>query len=177
MQHHKEYNSALTLTAMGIMDGKLLGDGTYFMPMSNVTRAEFVTMAMKAAGIEKNSSLTSSYFDDDKDIPTALVGYVATAQKLGIINGKFTDNSLLIRPNEYITKYEAGVIMANILNATVEGDIPVFKDLNTVPVWAQDDIFALCSLGIFEAESEISGDAVLTKAEVAGYLCKMMELN
>ena len=177
MKNHKEYNDALTLTAMGIMDGKLIGDGVYFDPDSKITRAEFVTMAMKCASVKPDASLTSTYFDDNAAIPTALVSYVATAQKLGIINGKFTNNALLFGPNDYITKYEAGVIMANILSATHEGEAPVFSDLDTVPVWAHNDIYALCSLGIFESGSEIYGNAELTKAEVASYLCKMMDCN
>lgn len=175
MSDRKEYNQAVALTAMGIMDGKLMGDGTYFMPDSMVTRAEFVTMAMKCASISPNTALTATYFDDNGEIPTALVGYVATAQKMGIINGKFTDGALLFRPNDYITKYEAGVVMANILNATHTGEVPVFSDINTVPVWAKEDIYALCSLGIFENKSEIYGNVELTKGEVATYLCKMIE--
>ena len=44
----KEYNAAIAMSALGIMDGRLVGDRRYFEPESTVTRAEFVTMAMKS---------------------------------------------------------------------------------------------------------------------------------
>ncbi len=176
MKNHPDYNSAVTLTAMSVMDGNLIGDGVYFMPEDKVTRAEFVTMAMKCAGINPVSSISSSFFDDNDEIPAAMMQYVATAQSLGIINGSFEDGELLFKPNEAITKYEAGVIMSNILGATSEGDTPVFNDISEAPVWAHADIYAMCHLGIFESDTkEISATAVLTKAEIARYLCKMME--
>ena len=173
-----DYNAAVTLTAMNVMDGKLIGDGVYFMPDSTVTRAEFVTMALKCANITPDSTLTSTFFDDNADIPTALIKYVATAQELGLICGTFKNGSLDFCPNEAITKYEAGVIMSAILNVDAGENTPVFSDINTVPVWAQNDIYAMYNLGIFESEDEkINAREVLSKAEVARYLCRMMKHN
>ena len=84
-----EYNAAVIMTALGVMSGVTVGDQTHFLPNDEVTRAEFVAMALKCVGIRADSTLGESYFDDNADIPTALVGYVATAQRLGIINGSF----------------------------------------------------------------------------------------
>lgn len=178
MKNHPDYCAAVTLTSMNVMDGKLIGDGVYFMPQEYVTRAEFVTMAMKCAGINPDPALSGSFFDDNDEIPTAMLQYVSTAQSLGIICGKFEDGQLLFKPNENITKYEAGVIMSNILGATYDGEIPVFEDISDAPVWAHADIYAMCQLGIFESDSnEIGASAALTKAETARFLCKMMEVK
>ncbi len=46
MTDRSEYNAAVAMTAMNIMDGRLIGDGKYFMPEDTVSRAEFVAMAM-----------------------------------------------------------------------------------------------------------------------------------
>ena len=61
MTEHPQYNAAVTLTAMGVMDGKMIGDGTYFMPEETVSRAEFLTMAMKCAGISGDKSTSKSF--------------------------------------------------------------------------------------------------------------------
>ena len=176
MKDHRDYNSAVILTSMNVMDGKLIGDGVYFMPESTVTRAEFVTMAMKCAGISADSSLTESFFDDNADIPSALMKYVATAQKKGIIQGSFKNGRLDFKPNEAITKYEAAVIISNILNVAPGEETPVFKDINTLPVWAKNDVYAMYNLGIFDYEGEeVNGLQALTKADAARYLHRMME--
>ena len=69
MTERDEYNAAVAMTAMGVMAGKLVGDDLYFQPEETVTRAEFVAMAMKCAGIRADSTLAATYFDDDGDIP------------------------------------------------------------------------------------------------------------
>ena len=176
MTNRKEYSAAIALTAMGIMDGRLLGDGIYFMPDKEVSAAEFITMAMKSYGIKPDTTLTSTFFDDNADIPEPYLSYVATAQKLGIVTGTFVEGKLLLCPAESITRTEAAIIMANILDKESTVDIPTFSDINTVPVWAKDAVRLMCEVGIFDSESEkIEGDATLTRAECAEYLYKLMK--
>lgn len=178
MTMHPEYNAAVALSAMGVMDGRLIGDGVYFMPDSEITVAEFITMAMKCANISADPDLTETFFDDDSEIPVPMKSYIATAQKLGIVCGSFTDGKLLLHPSDSITKYEAAVIMAGVLDADMTAEIPVFNDQNTVPVWAKGAVAAMCSLGIFDGKSDkIMGDAILTKAECASYLYKLAKSN
>ena len=176
MTSRPEYNAAVALSAMGIMDGRLLGDGIYFMPDKEVTVAEFVTMAMKSYGIRPDTSASATFFDDNEEIPEPYLGYIASAQNLGIINGSFIDGKLLLRPSDNITRSEAAVIMANILDSETTAPLPVFKDISTVPVWAKDAVGLMCSVGIFDSDSEtIEGDAQLTRAECAEYLYKLMK--
>ena len=173
----EEYNAAVTMTAMGIMDGKLVGDGIYFNPEDTISRAEFVTMAMKAKGIKANATLTSTYFDDNANIPTPLVSYIATAQRMGLITGEFENGALVFKPNEAITKYEAAAIISRLVDKEVENKLPVFSDITDVPSWARDDVYAMCTLGIFDYENNaVNAKETVTKAECAQYLYKMINV-
>ena len=173
MEDRAEYNAAVAMTAMGIMGGRIVGDDLYFMPDSEVTRAEFVAMAMKAAGIRPDSSISASYFDDDGDIPLSLKSYVATAQRVGIINGDFTDGKLTFAPNETITKYEAAKILATIMGVDAEGEESVFATDESIPVWARSCVGAMCNIGIFEEEEAANASDKVTRANTAEYLYRM----
>ena len=176
MQNRPEYNAAVTMTAMGIMGGKVIGDGVYFTPDDTVTRAEFLAMAMKAVGVRADSTLTSTYFDDNDKIPTPLLGYVATAQRIGIIHGTFTDGELLFNPNDAITKYDAAVIMAKLSGASADGELPVFADESDIPTWARASVYAMCSIGVFDYSGDsIDAKAAVTRADCASYLYKLIK--
>lgn len=166
MEKSPSYNAAVTMTAMGVMGGERIGDGLYFLPDGDVSRAEFVAMAMKALGIRADSSLRATYFDDNGDIPEPLVSYVATAARCGIVNGAFDGTALLFRPNDKITFTEAAIVLSNILE--IGGDDAVFSELESVsalPVWARDEVGAVISAGIFDPETSLSD--TLTRADAA----------
>ncbi len=178
LKGHKEYNAAIALTAIGAADGRLIGDGVYFMPEEKVTIAEFVTMAMKCAGISADKSLTVTYFDDDADIPTPMKSYIATAEKYGIVQGKFENGGLFLRPNAPITKYEAAMIMSALVDCDEDAMLPAFKDADTLPVWSEDAVAEMCAMGIFDGECEtIGGTDELSKIECAAYLYRMYNLK
>lgn len=177
MKTSESYNAAVALTALGAVDGRLIGDGIYFMPDTEVTRAEFVTMAMKCFDISPADPTRSTYFDDNDDIPTALAGYVSRAADLGIISGAFDGERLLLRPNDYITKYEAAVVIQAIIDCEYSGEIPVFSDASSVPVWAKDAVYSLCMVGVFDKnENTIDGGATLSKKDAVEYLYRAIQI-
>lgn len=177
MGERDEYNAAVAMSAMGVMNGTTVGDDVYFLPDARVSRAEFVTMAMKAAGIRPDSSLTSSFFDDNGDIPPSLVGYVATAQRAGIIDGDFGEDGLVFRPNESITKYEAAGIMAALLGINSEGEGAVYGSLTDIPVWARGDVMAMYTLGIFDTDNTDAKETdIVSRAMAAEYLYRMVKI-
>lgn len=170
--------AAVTLTAIGATDGRLIGDGVYFCPDDTVSKAEFLVMAMKCAGIAPDKSLTTVYFDDADKISAPMMPYVATAAKMGIINGYFDGEMLLFSPNEAITKYEAAMIMSNLIDIESDGTTPVFKDSETYPVWAEGAIMEMCACGIFDAEGGIiEADTPMTKRDSVMSLYKLMSLK
>lgn len=176
MEEREEYGAAVAMTAMGIMGGKMLGDDTYFEPDLAVSRAEFVTIAMKCAGIRADSTLTATYFDDDSDISPSLKGYIATAQRIGLVNGDFKDGKLIFSPNENITRYEAAKILSTLIEADTEGEESVFATDSEIPVWARAGVFAMCSLGVFDENDESTLTESITRADAASYLYKITEI-
>ena len=174
MTDRSEYNAAVAMSALGVMSGRTMGDDKYFMPDETVSRAEFVAMAMKASGMRADTSLSRSFFDDNTDIPTALVSYVATAQRLGIVCGDFTEAGLVFEPNKGITKNEAAKIISNILGLTESDEANVYLDNESVSASARSSVIAMFTLGIFDGEiEEFTGTDIVTRAEAAEYLYRM----
>ena len=170
MTNRSEYNAAVAMSALGIMNGRTLGDGKYFMPDETVSKAEFVAMAMKASGMRADSSLTKTFFDDNTDIPAALVSYVATAQRLGIVDGNLKEGGLIFEPNRGITKNEAAGIIAGILGLKTSEEDEVYFDNASVSVSARGNVAAMFTLGIFDGEIEsYNGTDIVTRAEAAEY--------
>ena len=173
MEGREEYNGAVAMAAMGVMNGKIVGDDIYFEADTTVTRAEFISMAMKAMGIKADSTLTKSFFDDDGDIPKSLKSYVATAARLGFANGDFVDGRLVFGPNEEITNYEVAEILSTMAGLNHGEEVTEYSDIGGVPVWARASVSAMYTLGVFDIENT-APDAVATRAEVANYLYKMI---
>lgn len=174
MTDRSEYNAAVAMSALGVMSGRLLGDGKYFMPDETVSRAEFVAMAMKAAGMKADTSLSRTFFDDNTEIPTALVSYVATAQRLGIVDGDFTEAGLVFEPNRGITKNEAARIIGSILGLKLGEEDEVYFENASVSASARSSVAAMFTIGIFNGDIEsFSGTDIVTRAEAAEYLYRM----
>ena len=156
------------------MSGSRIGDDMYFSPEKSVTRAEFVAMAMKVLGIRKDSTLTTTFFDDNDEIPKSLLGYVATAARCGFINGSFDGEELKFRPNDNITKCEAAIILSNMLE--IKADSAVFSDISgidSVPVWARGQVGAMYENGIFNSTDTDDINAELCREEAAEYLYRI----
>lgn len=177
MEDREEYNAAVAVTAMGIMNGRQVGDDLYFEPDLTVSRAEFVAMAMKCCGIRADSTLTHTYFDDDGDITPSLKSYIATAQRVGIVSGDFKDGKLVFSPGEEITRYEAAKIMASLVANGNEGEESVFATESDIPVWARAGVYAMCSLGIFDSNDTGALSEKVTRGDVAEYLYRIMHIH
>ncbi len=176
MTERAEYNAAVAMSAIGVMDGVTVGDGKYFLPDEGVTKAEFVSMAMKAYGVSKNHSLRMSFFDDNADIPTPLVGYVATAQRMGIIDGDLTSEGLLFNPNDTIKLHEAATIMSRMMGFGGSDEDTEYIGNETVPIYARAHVGAMCSLGILDDDlEEVNGEEPISRAAAAELLYRMIK--
>ena len=170
MTDRAEYNAAIALCALGVMNGKVVGDDIYFCPEDSVSRAEFVAMALKAYGFTPSGKLTESFFEDGADIPCSLVGYVVAAEKSGIIDGKLEDGQLFFRPNESISVYEAASVIARIIGARSAAER--ISD-SEIPVWAREAVSVLLEQGILDKDTDLT--AKLTKAEAAEIIYTMIK--
>ena len=175
MQNRREHGAAVVMTAMGIMSGRTIGDGVYFEPDEHVTRAEFIALAMKSLGIKQDTTVSATFFDDDDAIPAALRGYIATAQRIGLAKGNFTDGKLLFNPNDPITKYDAAVIMATLKGGASDNEESVFAEYYDVPVYARGSVLAMYSIGVFDYNDEGAETDSVTRADAAHYLYKLLE--
>lgn len=173
MQGRSEYSAALSVEALGIMSGVSEGTRLFFMPDKTVTRAEFVTSAMKAARIAPTEE--SSFFDDDSAIPSEYRSYVATAARLGIINGELGERGVVFKPNEPIARYEASWIVTALLGLTADEETAEFLSADGVPVWARGSVAVMYTLGLLDPEAG-EETASLTRADAAAFLVKLNEI-
>lgn len=176
MQDSPYHNAALSLTSAGIMSGAQMGNKYYFYPEKTVSRAEFLVMAMHAAGITDVPECTATAFADDADIPPMLKGYVAAAYSLGYISGTNVSGTLCFLPNEEITRAQAAVMVGNIVGESKVGVVSVFADHSSIPVWASDAIYSLHALGIMTAnDGYIDPVSKITRGQSAGMLAAIMQ--
>ena len=168
--------SALKVTQAGIMSGTRMGKDDYFYPESSVTRADFLVMAMRAAGITEVPAVTQTVFSDDGDIAENVKGYVAAAYTLGYISGTNVAGELCFLPDEEITRAQAAVMVGSILGLSEVSVIPTIADSSEIPVWARDAVYSLYSEGLMECtDGAFAPTAKITRAQTAQLLAAMLE--
>ena len=163
---------ALVLANEGIMLGTLQGDGMYFFPEGEVTRGEFLTMAMKAAGMAPRAGLTNTVFDDNDEIPTGLRPYVAAAQEAGYVIGNLSERGLTFESDTPISRGEAAVILSRILRADTPVSTPLFPDEGDVTSRTHNAVMAMCAMGVYSRTEEgaLAASALLDRATAAEML-------
>ena len=169
--------STIAVTSAGVMSGAQIGQNYYFRPEEDVSRVDFLVMAMNAVGISDVPTCEKTGFADDEAIPPSMKGFVAAAEKLGILsvfNPK--ENADCLNPQKPVTRAEAAVILEQLLDARpVAKSIPTFSDTLQIPAWAQDAVLTLGSLGIMTASGgNVSPLANLTRGQTAEMLAAAM---
>lgn len=173
------HNSAIMLSDLGIMTGKIEGEKNIFDPEGSVSRAEFLVMSMKIAGIDISgvSDSAVSVFSDDGNIPSEYKNYVIAAYNMGYIKGYDSDGELVFHPQENVTVAEACVMLNNIINIGKPVTKPVFSDSDSIPSWAEDAISALCAAGIVNTrDGYVMPSEILTRADAAEILAAVANM-
>lgn len=146
-------------------------DGT-FQPDNETTRAEFLTMLVKAVGgfDSEESYGTPTFADTDADAWYA--DYVAYAQKTSLVKG-YKDNTF--RPDAEITRAEAAAMTAAAMGLSSDATESSFTDVSG---WAVQHVEALAQKGILSGDGDgtfrpddniIRGEAVTVVAHAAGF--------
>ncbi|MBE6546112.1 MAG: hypothetical protein E7668_01565 [Ruminococcaceae bacterium] len=176
MEDSPSYNAALTMTEAGVMSGTQVGSNTYFYPTRTVSRGEFTVMAMHTLGISEVADAERTVFADDKDIPSGIKGYIATAYELGYIQGEINENGQrCFYPNREITRAEAAVMIGNMINAATPTATPSFSDSAEIPAWAASSLYSLNSMGIMTAaDGSIEPSATVTRGDAAEILSALL---
>lgn len=175
------YNAALTMVENSVMSGTDVQGVTYFSPEQSISRAEFVSTAMRAVGITDLGGASETVFADDDDIPGSMKGYVNTAYQLGFINGSEIDGKLCFLPDSTITRAEAAVVINNILSSRYEVEmpviLPVFADSTALPSWAKEAIYCMESVGIIKTvDGYASPEVMVTRGDAAQMLSSVINL-
>jgi len=174
---HESHYSAIRLSDMGIMEGRGEGNALVFAPEERVSRAEFLCLVMRAAGIEPPKKDAVTVFHDDSEIPAEYKAYVAMAYEKGYITGHADGGLPVFDPNEGVTRGEACVMIGNILDPEAPAEKPVFADRDFIPAWVVEDAEILAALGIIKTEGGyFSPFEGIDRAEAAELLLAVVEM-
>ncbi|WP_433752427.1 immunoglobulin-like domain-containing protein [Paenibacillus amylolyticus] len=162
------------LGARGIVKG--IGDGE-FNPNGQVTRAEFITMLMNM--LELSDERASTSFSDVKQ-GEWYHGNIATAQKLGIVNGK-PDGTFGVHEN--ITREDMAVMVYKAIQmkqlALASGEATAFKDEANIANYAKQAVEAIQRAGIINGvgNDEFAPKKNASRAEAAVMIYKVLGLR
>lgn len=170
MAGHWAKNDVALLTGRMVVAGV---NADKFAPENRVTRAQFVTMIVKALGLESGSGYTRF---SDIDPGAWYAGTVTAAVEAGIISGY--DNGTF-RPNAYIKREEAAAIICRamellemkivITGGDTQKDLDKFKDKAKVSAWARDYVGGAARSGLIRGykDGTFAPGKNITRAEAA----------
>ncbi|WP_337100489.1 S-layer homology domain-containing protein [Paenibacillus sp. YIM B09110] len=142
-----------------------------FKPNYSITRAEFVSILVKALGL---TAPDSSAYDDTTDHWAK--DSIGTAAALGIVTG-FEDHAF--RPNDLITREQMAVIVVRALRLNVSSKSVSFVDASAVSSWATEGIAAAAENGLINGYEDGAFRAKMntTRAEAVVVILKAMTLK
>lgn len=144
-------------------------DGT-FKPDNTITRAEFVTIVVRAFELEPK---TGKIFDDisshwAKDSIATAVGY-------NIVSGY---NSSNFGPDDNITREQMAVIIDKALELGNTANVKTFSDETEISAWAKDAVARVSQAGIVSGypDNTFRPQAKATRAEAATIIVKTLDI-
>lgn len=146
---------------VNVFISKEIIDAKMFETNKNITRIEFITMLVKALGVNIDNSTKSSFVDVKEN-----ASYVEVAKQLGLVTG--SGNKFF--PDSTITREEMAVIMmrANKVLKMTKGTsaVKTFTDASKVSKWA-NDMLILSEYGVFNgyADGTLRPQGKLTQSE------------
>ncbi|MFC3803325.1 S-layer homology domain-containing protein [Cohnella sp. GCM10012308] len=166
-----------------LLASKLIVQGvsdTRFSPGGTVTRAEFLTLLVRALGIRTDADATALSF---ADVPSSAwyASEVAAGVKAGLVKGLDSDR---FDPNGTVTREQMAVMLDNALtlageqnseSAAVSG-IVGFADENRISPWARAATRRVAEAGIVQgtADGRFEPQANATRAEAAAMLKRFL---
>lgn len=171
--------AVISVCESGIMEPTVNADKTLsFSPDKEITREEFIYLVMRTLVSSDAPTVEKTRFADDCEITDKYKGYLESAFSLGIIEGTREHDGVHIRPKDSVTLAEGAVIINNIIKRKSDTPLTVFSDSDEIPVWAKEDIDALCAAGIIKKdEGKISPNSPLTRAQVAQIIMALIKLK
>ncbi len=172
------HKAAIRLAEDGIFVGECMGGEYFFNPDTPVSRSEFLTMTMKATGLDALEDVTTTGFADDDTIPTWAKGYAASALKAGVVQGAADEvGRIVFNAEDTITRAEAAVLLDRALQVSDVSETMATVD-ELAPAWAVQSAANLESCGVLTAGSTgtLELNDQLTRADAAEMVLGALEV-
>lgn len=172
--------AAVRLAEEGIYVGRMLGGKYYFEPDADISRAEFLAIAMSALADDNSiaDSIGATSFADDRAIAACYRPFVLAAEDKGWIDGIETSVGCFFMPEKAVTFSEASLMCAKLMSLE-------YADLvDTSSVAGEfldnDELCAtkcLIEAGILDDDALESAGATMTRADAAVMIYALMLKN
>ena len=137
------YDAVAFVCSEGLFNGMT---ATKFEPTTTMTRAMFVTVLGRLAGVDANRYSGTSFTDvskTDQQISWA-APYIEWAVQNGITqgtgNGKFSPNDPITHQQMYLFMYRYAMFVENITTNITNVSLSGIKDASQIADWAQDGV-------------------------------------
>lgn len=155
-----------------VINGAVSGypDGT-FRPDNNITRAEFITMLVKAFKLE---SQDKKIFIDTKEHWAN--NFISIAASHEIVSG-YEDNTF--RPDNLITREEMAVMVAKAIKLRLDSEESKFMDSDVLSSWARPYVSTVVNHGIIQGypNKTFQPQKNATRAEAVTIIVRALELD
>jgi hypothetical protein len=162
-----------SLAARGVVQG--VGN-SQFNPESQVTRAEFITMLVNAFDLNDPTASTTLV---DVQPNSWYYSSIASAQKLGIVNGQ---TATLFGVNDKISRQDMAVMVyrtMQVMNAhsTTKNTVITFADHASISNYALEAVASMQQAGIIEGmdNGNFAPSSLATRAQAAVVIFRLFE--
>ncbi len=177
---HPAHYAAIRLAEEGIIVGEKIGASYFLEPAREVTRSEFVAMAVTAAGLDIPAAAINTGFEDDDTTEAWAKPYISAAVTAGFVSGRVDLNgNVSFRGSSPITRAEAAVIINKLAALSDESEEVFFKDVSEIPAWAVQATINVDAVNIMNGYSDgtIRPNAVLTRSEAVQILYNSLRIK
>lgn len=143
-------------------------DGT-FKPDNTITRAEFLTMLVKALKLEGSDN--KIFLDTEEHWAK---NFISIAASYGIVSG-YEDSTF--RPDNLITREEMAVMVAKAIKLRLDSEESKFMDNDLISSWARPYVNTVVSHGIIQGypNNTFQPQKNTTRAEAATIIVRALE--
>jgi len=167
------YDAVTFLAARGITGGTT---ETAFNPHATLTRGQFITLVMRAYGIEPDAASADNFSDAGN---TYYTGYLAAAKRLGISSGvgdnKFAPKQAVSRQQMLTLLYNALKAIDQLPKGNSGKTLSDFTDSANISSYAQEAMEGLVKSGaVSGSNGNLRPTATTTRAQMAQVLYNLL---
>ncbi|UPK46802.1 S-layer homology domain-containing protein [Paenibacillus pabuli] len=168
LEGHWASGSIMDLVELGVIQGY---PDNSFRPDNKITRAEFVTLVVKAlhlqGSVDKGFADTTSHW--------AQVA-ISTAASMGIVNG-YSDNTF--GPDELVTREQIATMVVRAAQIADSDSNISFSDVNEISDWARSSLTAAITNGLVNGypDGTLKPKGNTTRAEAATLIQRAIQLT